>query len=143
MHRWLSHALVLAAALGPLSGCGSDDTPTSPTVPPTAISDVFPLEGPGTLTRNGAVTHLVTVGGSGTVTATLSSLTPDSTLVIGLSLGTWNGSACSTVIASDRATQGTIITGAATAAGFLCVRVYDSLANVTDPVNYQVTVTHF
>ena len=44
---------------------------------------------------------------------------------VGLSLGTWTGSACQVVIANDNALQGAIVTGTVTSAASLCVRIYD------------------
>jgi hypothetical protein len=75
------------------------------------------------------------------VTATLTTLEPDSSLVVGLSLGTWNGQVCQIVLANDSATQGTVITGAVSSFGSLCVRIYD-VGNLTGPINYEITVVH-
>ena len=45
------------------------------------------------------------------------------------------------VIANDAAVAGTNVLGASTAAGSLCVRVYD-VGAVSTPVTYQIQVTH-
>ena len=80
----------------------------------------------GTLNKNGGVTFPFTATAAGTVTVTLSSLAPDSDACnIGLSLGTWTGTACQIVIANDAAAQSAIVTGTVTAAASLCARVYD------------------
>ncbi|MFN8062813.1 MAG: hypothetical protein U0Q12_26920 [Vicinamibacterales bacterium] len=121
-----------------VSSCNSN-TPTSPTTTtPVSVTDVFS----GTVNRNGANSHSFTVASSGTVTATLSSVTPDSALVLGFALGTWNGTGCQVVIASDKAAQGTNVVGTASTAGSLCVRIYD-VGNVVDPVSYEVQVVHY
>jgi hypothetical protein len=134
--RMLS-VLALTLVLG---ACGDDDptTPTTPTTPPT-VTDTFS----GTINQNGAATHEFSTQASGTVTATLSTLAPDSTAVIGLSLGTWNGSSCQLVITNDRATQGSVVTGGVSSFGSLCVRIYD-VGSVTSaqPFAYEVTVVH-
>ena len=130
--RFLALALVVGAA-----ACGSD-TPTTPTTPtPTTVTDTFA----GSLTINGAVSHPFTTAQSGTITATIASLTPDSTLVVGLALGTWNGNACQIVISKDTATQFSSITGQGSAASTFCVRIYD-VGNVVDPATYQLQVNH-
>ena len=81
-------------------------------------------------------------GASGTVTATLTTLAPDSTVQIGLSLGTWNGSACSVQIDNASATQGAVISGTVSGAINLCVRIYDAAAKLTGPETYTITVVH-
>jgi hypothetical protein len=129
-------ALILALAAG---ACGDDDnnnTPTAPT-PPTTVTETYA----DTIGRNGARTHNFSSGASGTVTATLTTLAPDSTLTVGFSLGTWNGVNCQLVITNDAATQGTVITGGVSSLGSLCVRIYD-VGNITNPISYEITVVH-
>jgi hypothetical protein len=135
MHR--AYGLLLAALL--TAACGGDDTTTTtPTTPSTvSVTETFG----GTLNRNGAVTHTFAAQSSGTVTASLTTVTPDAALVVGLSLGTWNGAICQVVLANDSATQGSVITGTASSTGNLCVRVYD-VGNVVTPVSYEVQVVH-
>jgi hypothetical protein len=126
--------LVLTAA------CGDNTvTPPTPTTPTTGTSVTDTFE--GTLNRNGGRTHSFAVPSAGPVTATLVTLGPNSALVIGLSLGTWNGTACNVVLANDQATQGSTVTGNIGSAGNLCVRVYD-VGNIVDPVSYQITAAH-
>ena len=133
--RALAAVAILAALVSAACGSGTSGTTTTPTNPVT--TDSFT----GTLTRNGAGTFTFITARSGSVTATLVSLGPDSGLTVGLSLGTWNGNACQTVLAKDNAVQSSSIVGSASAAGSLCVRVYD-VGNVTDPVAYQIDVAH-
>ena len=139
MHRLVSYALLLFCSSLPLGACdNSTPTPTSPTpAPPAAVTETFA----GELNRNGAATHTFLAQASGTVTATLDTLAPENTPAIGLSLGTWNGSACQIVIANDNAARGAIVVGAASSAGNLCVRVYD-VGKVGDLASYQLTVVH-
>jgi hypothetical protein len=127
--------LLLATAI---AGCGNDLTSTPPTTPtaPT-VTDTFT----GTLTRNGGVTHPFVGSSSGTVTATLTSVAPDATVVVGLSLGTWNGNACQVVLAKDNAVQGSIVVASASSAGNMCARIYDT-GHLVNPITYQITVVH-
>ncbi len=123
-----------------VAGCGDDDppeTPTAPTIP--TVTDIFT----GTLTRNGATSHpfLITSIVGGSVTATLKAVTPNAETVVGITLGTWNGSACQAVISNDRATAPTTLLGLATSTATLCVRVYD-IGTVEDPQDYEVEVVH-
>jgi hypothetical protein len=129
--------LAFAAALT-AAACGSNDTPTTPTAPSApAVTDTFN----GTLTPSGGATFTFITARSGSLTATLTSLGPDSGLTVGLLLGTWNGNACAVQIVKDNAVQSSTIVGAASAAGSLCVRIYD-VGNVAAPVDFQITVVH-
>src|SRR5690349_19928982 len=103
----LGSVLMLILAL---AACGNDTT--TPTTP-TTVTETFS----GTVNQNGAVTHTFTTTTSGTVTATLTTLGPDSTFVMGMSIGTWNGANCQLVLTNDSATQGTVITGGTSALG--------------------------
>jgi hypothetical protein len=137
MVRQAYAALALAAILV-LAGCGDDsnsNTPTGPT--PVAVTETFS----GTLNPNGGITHPFAVQQTGTVSATLSAVSPEGT-IIGLSLGTWNGQTCQIILANDKAAQGNSVVGSATSTGTFCARVYDvgQLPGLTD---YELSVTHF
>jgi hypothetical protein len=129
--RGLALALVILAA-----GCGGDDeTPTTPD--PVSVTETFA----GTLSPNDAESHPFS-SQRGTVTATLTNVSPDNTLTVGFSLGTWNGLSCAVVLANDKAVQGTSLIGSVNGTGNLCVRMYD-VGTVTQPVTYEVNVVHF
>ncbi len=88
------------------------------------------------------MTHAFTTTTTGTVTATLTNMAPDSTLKIGLSMGTWNGATCAIVLANDQAVRTSVVTGTvSTLAGNLCVRIYD-VGGISEPTDYEVTVIH-
>lgn len=128
--------LALAFALG-TAACGSDTT-TTPT-PTTPVSSTDTFSGP--LTANGAASFPFTTAASGTITATLTTLAPNSTLIVGLALGTWNGNACQIILSKDSATQSSFISGQASQSATYCVRIYD-VGNVTDPQTFEVQVNH-
>jgi hypothetical protein len=137
MHRTLTCASLLLCAVI-VSSCSDDTNLTTPTEP--TIPTLVTVEFSGTLTVNGAQTHpFITEGGN--LTATLTSLGPDPSLGIGLSLGTWNGSACQIIIANTNAIQGTVVNGIASQSGNLCVFVND-VGKLTAPASYLVTVVH-
>lgn len=122
------------------AGCGGDiQNIIGPTPEPVIVTETFT----GTIARNGATSHPFPINFSsgGEVTALLRTLTPDSAAVIGLSLGTWNGSACAALLSNDTATQASSLTGLATTSGSLCVRLYD-VGRLTEPVSYEIDVTH-
>jgi hypothetical protein len=130
--RFLAVILALGAA-----ACGDDTTTTPTTTTPVTVTDTFA----GTLTPSGGASYSFTTAQSGQVTATLTTLAPDSALIVGFSLGTWNGNSCQLVITKDQATQSSYVIGAASAAGSLCVRIYD-VGNVIDPATYVIQVNH-
>jgi hypothetical protein len=138
MTRLTFRFLTTLVAMFVCVACGDDDssTPTAPT-PPTIITETFS----GTVTRNGGATHSFSSQASGSVTATLTLLAAAEGTKIGLALGTFNGSACQLVITKDDAIQGSIVTGAVSALGSLCVRVYD-VGNLTQSADYEISVAH-
>jgi hypothetical protein len=128
--------LLCLLALAP--GCGDDEpeTPISPTPPPTVTENFS-----GSINQNGAMTHPFSTALAGTVTATLTTVSPNSATVIGMSLGTWNGAVCQIILANDKATQGTIVVGTVSTFGSLCLRMYD-VGGLTQPTSYEVQIVH-
>ena len=111
--------LLLAVLCAP--ACGDSTIPVTPTTPIVITTETFA----GTVTVNGAVTHQFAATSRGTVTATLTSVGPDSTTIIGVSLGTWNGTSCQIILANDQMTQGASVLGQVPGVGNFCLRVYD------------------
>ena len=145
MRRPIRRALLLIPILG-IAACGSDNsnsTTTGPTTLPTVLTETFS----GTLLKNAAYTHPFAVTDAGDVSVFLitsaDAAHPDNNAIpIGVSLGTWNGAACAIVIANDNVSPGSSITGRATAAGNLCVRVYD-VGFVPGSSNYELLIDHY
>lgn len=127
-------ALTLAAA-----GCSNTDDNVlgSVTGPATAI-DTFS----GTLSVNGAKTFPFVVQAPGPISAIVTSLSPDSTQLIGVALGTWNGSSCQIVLSNDSSLVQTTVSGQAAALGNFCVRIYDSTGVLPQVESFVVEVTH-
>ena len=137
MSRLMPRALVVLCSSVLLTACGGEDAaPTTPTPStPRTATEVFA----GQINRNGAITHPFLAASAGTVEATLDVVSPEDVGSIGVSLGTWNGSACQVIIANDNAVQGAKVVGAASIASNLCVRVYD-VGRISSIASYQVTV---
>jgi hypothetical protein len=131
------YAPVFAAVLA-LGACGEDpfEIPTNPT-PAVPVKETFN----GVVSLRGAQTHTFASGASGTVTATLKFLVPDSQVKMGFALGTWNGSSCQLVITKTDAVESTVITGAVSALGSLCVYIHD-VGNLVQPAEYEIEVEH-
>lgn len=130
---WTALAAALAAA-----ACGGNSAtgPTTPEVP--TITDTYSA----TLTVNGAVTHTFVTSQSGNVTARITSLAPDNTILVGLAMGTWSGTQCQVVLANDKAALSAFIVGAASSSGNLCVRIYDT-GGVAEATTYEIQVVHY
>jgi len=99
------------------------------------------------LLKNAAYTHPFAVTDAGDVSVFLitsaDAAHPDNNAIpIGVSLGTWNGISCAIVIANDNISPGASLTGRATAAGNLCVRVYD-VGFVPGSANYELLIDHY
>src|SRR5258706_10992679 len=125
MHRLIARLVPMVAAslaLLIMGGCrnSSDGSVVAP--PPPTLTDTFT----GTLTLNGATTFSFTVTGAGNITAQLTTLSPDSTKPVGLSVGTWNGSICQIILPNDNSVQGSVVVGTASTNGSYCVRIYDA-----------------
>jgi hypothetical protein len=107
------------------------------------VTDTFS----GSINKNGAASHKFTALAAGTVTSTLTAVGPDAVgadgaaLVVGFGVGLWSGTACTVVQAQDRAVQSSVLFSNVNASGDLCVRVFD-VGNITDSVDYTVTVVH-
>ena len=137
--------LLLIPLLAAVAACGGNKDPFLPTGPstlPTVLTETFS----GTLTRNSAYTHPFSVTDSGDVSVFLitsvDARDANSSIPIGVSLGTWNGASCAIVIANDNVAPGSSITGRATAAGNLCVRVYD-VGFVPAASTYELLIDHY
>jgi hypothetical protein len=140
---------LLVLALSVVAGGCSTDFPDAPTVvePIPTTEPLFT----GTLTVNGAVTQPFLVTDSGSVELTINALADsngpapigqDGLIRVGLLLGTWNGTACQVRLSNDNAFVATVVTGVATSAGPLCVRIYD-VGKLTEPVTFEIKITHF
>jgi hypothetical protein len=151
MRRPIRRALLLTLVAGAAAACGSSNSslPTGPTIQPTVLTETFA----GTLTKNAAYTHPFAVSDAGDVTVfLLQSVDPanpgNNGIPLGVSLGTWNGSTCAIVIAKDSMVPSTAdvaqspLTGRATAATNLCVRVYD-VGFVPGSANYELLIDHY
>lgn len=128
--------LLLTALAG--AACDDDENPT-PTTPTPTVKETLA----GTITQNGAESKTFSVSAAGTVTATLKSVGEDETLTVGFSLGNWNGTACSIVLANDAAKSGAVLSGTMSNAGTLCLRMFD-VGNLPAgvAVPYSVEIEH-
>lgn len=118
------------------AACGGDltDLETNPSI---TVTETFQ----STLNPGGGTTHVFVVSGQGTIQATLTALGDDNTRVVGLALGNWNTNACQLAVANDNAFVSQALVATVSAAGNICVRVYDS-KGVPDATSYTLEVVH-
>jgi len=136
MRRLISaSALILTCSL--VVGCDDDLPPTGPIDVPIQVSETFS----GTVTINGAATHVFLSTRPGEALATLTSLAPDPATVVSFTFGTWNGIYCQVILAKDDATTGANLIGTASA-GTFCVRISD-VGLLSAPTDYVITVRHY
>jgi hypothetical protein len=144
LHRATGTALfVLVASSFLLPSCGSGSSPTAtptptPTPTPTITTETFA----GTIQPTGVDVHPFTVVAQGPITATLTSLSPQSTITMGFGLGQPSGTACALISGAytESAKAGYAISGTI-AVGSYCVELYD-LGNMTSANDYVITVAH-
>jgi hypothetical protein len=133
-------AAALALALL-ASACGSSSSTSTPsTTAPTAalVTDTFN----GTVAVRSRDVHAFTVTAQGAVTVVLTAASPPATVVMGVGIGTPNGSDCAVLAgASGNAAAGGGPPAGIVTAGAYCVVVYD-LGSQASAVTYTVTVNH-
>ena len=141
-HRIVDFVLLgaaVAAAAAVAAGCSS--SVASPATPsPSTTAESFD----GSLVQSGTATHPFTVSARGTVTISLTAVSPLTTMALGVGLGTWDGTTCSSPFADNKDARAgaTALTGTA-AAGSYCIRVYDSGNIPADwSVAYSIDVVH-
>lgn len=131
--------LVVATALLLPSCGGGSSTPTSAATPtPEIKTETFN----GTLALAGSAFHPFTVVAQGAITATLTSVNPQTTITLGFGIGTPSSGTCALISGaySESAKVGYVLSGTI-AAGSYCVLVYD-IGNMTSANDYVITVSH-
>ena len=126
--RWGAVAAALA-----LAACGGSSA-TTPTAPST--TDTFT----GTIAAGGVDAHTFAVAQAGSLTVTLTTLSPQSTITVGLGLGQPSGATCSLISTDNTAKMGSV-EQTTLDVGSYCVAIYD-LGNVQGSDTYTLTVNH-
>lgn len=130
------HALLLVAPLMLLAGCGSsNDNVTAPTpLAPANVTEEFS----GSVEVGRSAVHPFPVPSRSTITVTLVTVGPLSTLAVGLGVGTWDGTDCTLVAADNNAREATALSGTVEPANY-CAAVFDS-GNLAQTITYTVRV---
>jgi len=134
-------AIALAASTAFAAACGGSNSSSNVTAPTgTVTTDTFN----GTVPVGGTDSHPFTVAVAGSVSITLVSTAPQTTLTMGLGVGTPSSTGSCQFL-----TGGTTLTPAGSTAqltgalnaGTYCVAVIDN-GNAAGPITYTVTVAH-
>ena len=131
--RLPASVIALSAAMI-FAGCGSDNTPTTPSNTSTTVTENWSsVVAPG-----GASTRSFTVTSAGTIVVTL---TAGPTVGLGVGLPRTSGGGCRLGVSAN-ASPGTAPQISAQAdAGQYCVQVYD-LGTLTDPIGFALKIEH-
>lgn len=146
-HHSTTRAALALTGLLCSAGCGDDDVTVIAPTPPVPVTDTVS----GTITPFSARIHPFGVQNPGAVSAILTELAepdpdpdPDKATTLGLDIGTLIGSACQVVVSRTDVAKGQSIVATATAAGNLCVRVFDPTdTGLPMPLAYTIAFTHF
>ena len=136
MRRLLTLGLSITLVALAAAGCGDDltDLETGPSV---TVTETFS----SILNPGGGTTHVFLVSGKGVIQATLTAVGEDNTRIVGLALGNWTGVACNLAAANDNAVVSLPLNATVSAAGNICVRIYDT-KGVPDATAYTLEVIH-
>jgi hypothetical protein len=126
-------AVAIAFALSAACG-GSTTTPTTPAAP--TVTETFT----GTVQAGSLAFNNFTVAQAGTLTATIVSLSPQTTITIGFGIGQPSGTDCTLISYDETSRVGSVLQGSINP-GTFCVELYD-IGNVQGSVDYSVTVDH-
>ena len=141
--RGLTYAAVAATLVvtSAVAACGGSSTsPSSITTTATLTNDVFN----GVVQVGGTNVHNFTVTTPGSLSVTLTSTSPQTTLFMGLGIGTPNGSGGCTYIQTTQGPASTTtaqLSGSVTASGQYCIAIGD-VGNAAGPITYSITVSH-
>lgn len=135
--RRMTRAAVLLALAVSTSACGLPPGSASPTTT-SGTTETFS----GSLGQQDTKLYTFTVSQAGTVSITLTSLSP-ATVAVGLGIGTPNGTtSCTLISANPAAMAGTTPQITATESpGSYCVDIYD-VGNLTGTSTFSITIVH-
>jgi hypothetical protein len=117
-----------------LAGCGSDNTPTTPSNTSTTMTENWS----SVLAPGGASTRTFTLNAAGTIVVTMTA-GPTAGLGVGLPRTTGGGCRLGVSVNASSGTTPQISTQAD--AGQYCIQVYD-LGTLTDPVGFALKIEH-
>ena len=132
----VSTVATCVSALLLVSACNSSTSPTATATPGPVVTDTFT----GTLDQGSSAVFSFTVATASSVTITLVSLAPQSTITTGIALGTPATTGCSVTGSQENVKVGAPLPTTLNP-GIYCLVFYD-LGNLTGPNTFTLTVQH-
>ncbi|HKW01329.1 MAG TPA: hypothetical protein VJN96_16010 [Vicinamibacterales bacterium] len=126
-------AIALIALISWTTACGSS-SPAAPDLP--LVTDNLQ----GTLSPTNANTHQLNSAGAGSLTVTLTSVTP-TVPAVGMGIGVVTNGNCTLQFTNSPFTVGTVWNANVGGAGTFCIVIYD-IGLLTQDVSYTITVVH-
>jgi hypothetical protein len=136
MLRGLRMSLIVAFGVVVLA-CGDRTTPTSPTTSTGPTTETFTSQ----LTPRGGATRAFAASVTGSVTVTLTSLSGDIPIGMGVGIPFANGSNCYLSASVETGPSSSPQIEVPVDAGQYCVKVYDA-GTLAGPVTFSLTVVH-
>lgn len=130
----LSTTRIALSAVLMLAGCGSDNTPTTPSNPSTTLTENWS----SVIAPGGASTRSFTANSAGTIVVTL---TAGPTVGLGVGLPRTIGGGCRLSVSVNASPGATPQINTQADAGQYCVQVYD-LGTLTDPIGFALKIEH-
>jgi hypothetical protein len=133
----LAQRLTAVALAFVLASCGGSSS-TTPTPTPTPVTDVFN----GTMAAGGSTYFPFTVTTAGTITSTLLTLTPQTTITMGFGIGQLSIGVCTPLTGAytESAKMGQAFSGTI-GPGNYCVLLYD-VGNIQGSDDFVISVMH-
>ena len=132
-YRLPASVIALSVAMT-LAGCGSDNTPTTPSTTSGPMTENWS----SVLAPGGASTRTFTLNSAGTIVVTL---TAGPTVGLGVGLPRTNGGGCRLGVSVNASPGTTPQINSQADAGQYCVQVYD-LGTLTDPSGFALKIEH-
>jgi hypothetical protein len=131
--------VIVVLVTGTGLGCNTATSPTAPSPTATPASVLYESQ----LYPGGSLSRTITVGATGTVSVTLTSLRPDPGVEVGLGVGIprADGGGCHVSQSVATTTGSTPQLTIAADPGTYCVRVYD-IGTLTIDVFFSITIAH-
>ena len=139
--RSLTLATLLTVLALTLGAC--HNTTSTGTTPSTGTQKTETFT--GSIVYQGSMVHPFVIAATGPISITLTDVQPLTTMAIGVSIATWDGTLCGTAITkNDNARSGVTALSGTTTAGNYCVKVYDSGNLPTNwTVSYTIQAVHY
>ena len=131
----LPGALVCAVTMMLAAGCGSNSTPTTPSIPSGPATENWS----STVAPGGQSTRSFTVNAAGTISVTLTAA--GDTLGLGIGLPRVSGGGCRLGVTVNTGPGSAPQLTTSADAGQYCVQVYD-LGTVREPVGFALKIDH-